>query len=140
MTIRTSSLTGGGALRFAADLTWPSDKSSSANTYKTITAIDGSLGLVTALSLTGKFSVAALGFENMVNENYTVKLTVDGVVIWNDTVSVTTGDLWLLGPASSAITNTGHDGVYICNSSLLLEIQSTTDTSVDLNYITRPIA
>lgn len=141
MTIKTSSLGGGGGIpALAPDLTWPASKAVSSVGYKRITGINATAGLTTALSLTGKFLINGLIFDSMTSETYTVKLTVDGVVIWNDSMtSIGSSTLVLYGSASSSFSNSTNELGFICNTSLLLEIQSTTDTSVNLEYIARPI-
>lgn len=135
MTIRTSALGGsGGAVRLGADLTWPSASDASGGVQSV--TFDPSGGLTTALSLTGKFATTWLELFDLTNsETYTVKLTVDSVVIWNDTFAHSSGALFLLGYA----LNNYPDVPIQCNSSLLLEVQSTVDTSVGLRYKTRPI-
>jgi hypothetical protein len=132
-----SSITGsGGGLSFAPDLTAPSSALSQNLPYRSITGINGSSGLTTAISLTGKYAVSWLKFEGLTSETITIKLTVDGVIIWNDTFTCQTS-LQLLGNTSSS--EVCVDGPYICNQSLLLEIQTATDTSVNLEYLARPI-
>lgn len=141
MTIKTSLLGGSSGIpTLAPDLTWPNSKLISNTGYKQIAGIDATAGLTTALSLTGKFLISGLLFDDMISEAYTVKMTVDGVVIWNDSIaSVTSTALVLYGAASNSFTNSTNEPGFICNTSLLLEIQSTTDTSVTLQYIARPI-
>lgn len=130
-----SSVTGGGVLpQLAPDLKFPSDKNSLTNTTL-ISGIDGSSGLTTALSLTGKFIVSYISLANFVAETSTVKLTIDGVVIWNDTFTTATGTDYFIGNVVANYT----DVTLQCNSSFLLEIATTTDTSVDLTYVARPI-
>ena len=138
MSTLLSSIAGGGGLpRLAPDLTFPSDKNGQQNT-KVINGIDGSAELATALSLTGKFIISSITLSNFTAESSTVKLTVDGVVIWNDTYTTATGPSnFLSGPLGA--TSTYQDSEIQCNTSFLLEIATTTDTSVDLIYVARPI-
>jgi hypothetical protein len=136
MTIKLS-LKGGGSLPILAASNFTNRASSSVN-YDQVTGIDGSSGLTTALSLTGKFAVSSLAFESMINELVTVKLTIDGVVIYNDSQTVTSTVFSVVGVRLSSSFPT--EGSYLVNSSLLLEISTATDTSVILNYIARPIA
>ena len=135
-----SSVTGGGGsgVQLAPDLTFPSSINSAAGSI-TITAIDGSSGLVTALSLSGKFIIDLLKLEDLIVEAITVKLTIDGVVIWNDSFTPTNTDLILLG--SDSLTGSGISSAssIACNASLLLELQTATDTDVDLTYLARPV-
>lgn len=133
--IPLSNITSGIVLpRLAPDLSFPSGVGGS-GAYR-ITGIDGTGGLTTALSLTGgAFSVSLLEFTALTSENVTIKLTIDGVVIWNDTF-VSGTSLPLLGVSEGAV---GVAGEIQCESYFLLEIQTTTDTSVTLDYLARPI-
>lgn len=134
MTINTSAFGGGGIPKLGADLTWPS-VSDAAGGVPSVT-FDPSGGLTTALSLTGKFAISWLELFGLTNsETYTVKLTVDGVVIWNDTFAHGSGNIYLLGTASNA----NPEIPISCNSTFLLEVQSAVDTSVSLRYKVRPI-
>ena len=127
---------GGGLPQLAPDLTYPSSRLTASSTWQRIAAINASAGLTTALSLTGKYAVTYLLFRSLSSESVTVKLTIDGVVIWNDTFTTAT-TMALFGNNSS--TGAGSEEVLQCNSSLLLEIQTATDTSIDLDYLARPI-
>lgn len=135
MTIRTSSFGGtGGIPKLSPDLTFPADINANDGTL-TISGIDGSAGLTTALSLTGKWSIGMLRFNSLTAENVTIKLTVDGIVIWDATQSIPSTFFQLLGNVSTSSCRE-----YIsCNSSFLLEIQTATDTDCSLNYVARPI-
>ena len=128
---------GGGLPQLAPDLTYPADrKNLNVKTYKEITGIDASGGLTTALSLTGKFAVSLANFLNTTAESMTIKLTIDSVVIWNATFLATSGAQYILGDSG------GGNGVaetILCNDSLLLEVQTTADTSINLQYMARPI-
>lgn len=120
--------------RLAPDLSFPSGSLSGAAFYRVI--LDPSGGLTTALSLTGKFSVSFLEFANLTAEAITIQLTIDGTVIWNDTFT-TSSKVILLGAREGSGGGTPQE--IQCNSSLLLEIQTATDTSVVLSYLARPI-
>jgi len=136
--ILLSTLVGGGGLtRLAPDLTWPSSKQSATVTYERITGINAQGSLTTALLLTGKFSISYLFISGWTAEAVTIKLTIDGEVIWNDSFSATLTSENLLGQLSSA--GLGPQEVISCDSSLLLEIQTATDTSITLDHTTRPI-
>ena len=132
-----SSITGGGGglPRLAPDLTNPGDKVADAG-YKRIT-LDPSTGLITALNLTGKYVINLLRFNNITTEAVTIKLTIDGVIVWNDTNSLPAGNkLSLLGASNGAAEVTES---IQCDTSLLLEIQTATDTQVEFEYVARPI-
>ncbi|MCK5609385.1 hypothetical protein KAR91_46360 [Candidatus Pacearchaeota archaeon] len=132
MTINLSSKTGGSAVLLAPDLTYPSDLTSPTDPVITVSGIDAQGSLTTVLNLTGKFSIPLLGFTVLTAETITVKLTVDSVVIWNDTFTSGTA-LNLLGDLAD------YREPIQCNSTFLLELQTATDTSVDLNYMARAI-
>lgn len=136
---KLSTVVGGGGLpKLAPDLTFPSSKISNAN-YVQITGINAVGSLTTALSLTGKFSVSYLALNSVAAETITVKLTVDGVVIWNDTYAntVTTVNNFI-GTLESVSGGAAEQAVQ-CESSFLLELQTTADTSVNVLYIAREI-
>ena len=128
---------GGGLPQLAPDLTYPGDRSNlNLRTYKEITGINASLGLTTALSLSGKFAISLLRFGGASAELMTVKLTVDGVIVWNDSYTGTSTQQYLLGNTSAGA---GVSETIECNTSFLLELQTATDTSVNLQYMARPI-
>ena len=133
MTIRTSSFSGG-LPRLAPDLaaptTWAGQRPSI-----TITGINPSAALTTVLSITGEKGVINYSyFDNMTAENYTVKLTVDGSVIYNDVWAVANTAPTFNGAHTTSSFYT--DPIYY-STSFLLEIQSTTDTSIDYTYTKR---
>lgn len=136
--INLSTVVGGasGLPQLAPDLTYPSTLSGSSG-FVTVAGIDGSSGLTTALSLSGKFAIDLLYFAGLALESMTFKLTVDGVVIWNSSFSVSGTSLSLFGAFNSAANSTTSS--MQCKNSLLLEIQTTSDTSVTLRYVARPI-
>ena len=129
---------GGGLPQLAPDLTYPGDRVNlNIRTYKQIAGIDATSGLTTALSLSGKFAISLLRFTNTTAELMTVKLTVDGVVIWNDSFNgLSTAGQYLLGNMSAGA---GVSETVQCNTSFLLEIQTATDTTINLEYMARPI-
>ena len=145
MTILLNSLVGGGGVpQLAPDLTYPSSKASSGNNYESITGIDASSGLTTVLNLTGKHVVSLLWFRNMTTENNRVRLTVDGTVIWDDTYTMaaggaTPGELLLGTIVSTTSPIAAVPEVISCNTSLVLELETATDTNVTLLHMSRPI-
>ena len=124
-----------GLPQLAPDLTFPATLLGQ-NGFANVSAIDASAGLTTALSLSGKFAINLLTFNSLSSEVITVKLTIDGVVIWNDS-STANINLQLLGSNTRADANVPES--ITCNTSLLLEVQTTTDTSIGLSYLARPI-
>lgn len=141
MTILFSSITGGGAgglPRLAPDLAYPSTLVISAGYVRIIFNPMGAL--TTALSLTGKHAIDRLELVNLTLELITIKLTIDGVVIWNSTFSVPGSTLVLFGyGGGNTGALSGSSSTMQCESSLLLEVQTLTDTAVNLQYIARPI-
>lgn len=126
-------------VELAPDTTYPSDKTG-ANNPRQITGIDGSSGLTTALSLSGKWAISYLAFSGMSVETVTVKLTIDGRVIWNDSFSNTiTGVSSFLGDNTTAGQAYVSDISIVCKSSFLLEIATTADANVTLQYLARPV-
>ena len=125
---------GGGFVKLAPDLTSFSDRGG--GQYVSVTAIDATGSLTTLLSLTGKFIVDMLALGLLTTGDIDkIKLTIDGVVIWNETgMSVNGASAFLIGTSLS-------DNWYQlqCDVSLLLQLQTTVDTSISLNYSVRPI-
>lgn len=130
---------GGSSLpMLAPDLTYPNDRLQASATIKRITGIDASGGVTTAINLTGKYMVSFLRLASLTNESLLVKLTVDGTIIWNDTITSSGTTVSLLGTERATANQTVPETVS-CASSFLLEVQTATDTSIDLWYLARPI-
>lgn len=128
-------------VRFAPDLDWPSRLSGQAaeQPFETNT-FDPSGTLTEALGLSGKFAIYGLMLQSMpVAELCTVKLTVDGEIIWN-AVDFTPGfgNILLLGDITVSASNS-HFAPFMCESLLSLEVQTAADNSVILQYLVRPI-
>jgi len=120
----------------APDLTAPTTWDGLAPTT-TITGIDASSGLTTVLSLPDASGyITWLNFGSMTAEDYTIKLTIDGAVIWNDVWTVTGSTAQLIGAASTAAKV--YDPVAF-NNSFLLEIQSTSDNNICATYMRRKL-
>ena len=135
MAIRLSGLGGSGGLpKLAPDLTWPTDVISNLG-YKQLALTLTPATYNTALSLTGKFSVGLINFQGLLNEQVDIRLTIDGVIIWNGGQVMPTSIFKLLGDLSTA----SYRERISCNSSLLLEIRTATDASFNLNHDARPI-
>ena len=142
MTINTSNLTSSGLPKLAADLLFFDRQANSAIMYSTITIPDPSAGLVTALSLTGQYMINSVGVWNLAQENVTLKLTIDGTVIINNTFLAVSQSISVInsraGRADNSVTQVGFAPIQ-CDSTFLLEIQTTADASVNLEYNVRPI-
>ncbi len=122
--------------KMAPDLTNFTDREGGAVLYILLTGIDTTGALTTLLSLTGKFAIDLLYLQSMtVNDMDQIKLTIDGVVIFNETsMSDNAGTEHVLGNI-----DLDHGHQYMCESSLLFEIEMNIDTSIDFAYLVRPI-
>jgi hypothetical protein len=131
MTIKVGSAGGGGA-KLAPDLGYPSTIAGTNLLYptKTIT-VDATGGLTTVLNLAGKFEIPLLYIGGHTSESSTIKLTVDGVIIWNDTF--TFGALALIG------SQVDFRESRTCDTSFLFEFQTATDTATTITYNAIPI-
>tara|TARA_R110000787_G_scaffold174803_1_gene287353 strand:+ start:34 stop:450 length:417 start_codon:yes stop_codon:yes gene_type:complete len=128
----------GGATKLAPDLTYPAGKAGG-NNLKDISGIDASSGLTTVLSLTGKFAISYIAFTNQTTELNTYKLTIDGVVVWSNTHTATTATDVFLGSVTQTGSSWVSDTIITCEQTFLLEVQTATDTSINLQYLARPI-
>lgn len=136
MTIKVGG--GGGIPELAPDLTFPSDTQNGLKTTKSVTGIDASSGLTTVLSATGKFILRHLIFTELTNaDTMTFKMTIDGEVIMNDVGFSQSGTT--LSIISPALTTDGPNEEYVVNDSILVEMQTTTDTGFNMSYLLRPI-
>jgi hypothetical protein len=124
----------GAGITLAPDLTLPS-RLDGANTTETA-VIDPSGALTTALSLTGKHAVYILALRGLpTGEAATIKLTIDGIVIINDPATPSNANKALYGAPAGGIAL----APFIVETSLLLEIETVTDTSVNVDWAARKI-
>jgi hypothetical protein len=136
MSTTLSSLFGGGSgVTLAPDLDWPSSAIFTGGIQQVTFNPQGSL--TEALGLTGKYAIFGLSLNDMTAETVTVKLTVDGIVIWNDVGYTSITEATLYGDLNNATKLWLTP--FICNSSLSLEVQTQTDTSVTLKYLVKAI-
>ena len=137
MTVITSGFlqSSGVNVTLAPDLSWPARVSSAG--IEVAAGLNMAGSLQTALQLTGKYAVSFLYFSNLTAETCTFKLTIDGVVIWNATLTTGTA-LPLLGNIGGFASG-NNDLIVQFNQSFLLEVQTASDASIDLSYIARPI-
>ena len=101
-----------------------------------LSGVDVSGSLQTVLSLSGKFALGMMRFSNTLSESMTIKLTIDGVIIFNDTFTVDASGVVVYGDTTNIVNSSAYADV---NSSLLLEAQMATDTSIDFEYVARPV-
>ena len=127
---------GGGGIKFAPNLNFPSSLTAQRG-FVVVEGINATGGLTTILSLSGKFIIDGLWFTGLSTEAVTIRATLDGELLWDDTFASGVGYL-LGGPAGSNNSVSGATST-ICEESFTLEIQTTTDTDFDFNYLVRPI-
>lgn len=132
-----SQLLGGNIPKLAVDTDFPKDKPNGVAVF-TVLNINAVGGLTTILSLTGKFAIHALWMSGLTGNNIaTVKLTIDGVVVWNvDPLTNTTVERYI----GSALTDgNAWTERLMCETSFLWEMEMDSDTTIHLNYAVRPI-
>jgi len=136
MTIKLSDKVSGNLPRLAPDLTFPGAKEQGTETITRITGIDAQGSLTTVLSLTGKFVIDSLVLGLLtVSDLTTVKLTVDGVVIWNSAqLSNLANEFYIGGGGTSSIQEAIQ-----CNASFLFEVQTVADTDIRCDFLARKI-
>ena len=127
---------GGGGIKFAPDLNFPSSLSPGSG-YSQVSGINATGGLTTVLSLSGKFTIDVLWFSSLNAETITIRATLDGELLWDDTFNCT-AKIYLLGGLGISSGVSGPIST-ICEESFTLEIQTTTDPDIDFNYLVRPI-
>ena len=129
---------GSHGIRMAVDTDWPKDKSD-AFVLKAVGGIDTTGGPTTILSLTGKFVIHTLWMSLLTtNDVARVKLTVDGIVVW-DVDPLTNATLEPYIGSDTVTAKSGHVEGIICDSSFLFEFQCDVDTSIQSNFMFRPI-
>ena len=126
-----STSTGGGVF-LAPNLSFAGDSNNSGYIASNETTTSS---LAPILTLTGKFILDLCFITSMIAESTDIKLTVDSVVIWDETFTSGTS-LDLIGLTSAR--GVSQEGVR-CDTSLVLELAKATDTSITLNYLARPI-
>ena len=105
--------------------------------YTLIEGLDASSALTTILSLTGKFRIESLFVSSLISNDVDKwKLTVDGVVVHNET--------GLSSNSTSVFLHNDFDlnhgpSLMQCNESFLLQVQMSTDSDIDVYYGARPI-
>lgn len=105
--------------------------------FKTITGINAIGALTTALSLTGKFAISYLNLAGLTSNDISrIKLTIDGEVKWDSTLTVNSSTMTLISSLTGGYVLSEN---YMCNNSLLLQIQTIADNNISLEYLARPI-
>lgn len=118
--------------RMAPDLLYLSSKTREDVLSKAV-SLTGTTSLVTALQLTGRWAISELYLMNYTAGTLTVKLTIDGEVIWDTTIT--------LSGSYTPFAMLGYqdDELYMCASSLKLEVKHSSSTSMLLKYMARPM-
>ena len=113
----------------------PSTMLDNGTNNKTIT-FDPSGALTEGLGLSGKWQVSALALFGLpTGEISTVKLTIDGVVIWNDTGTKTHAGFYF-NHAGNTLT---VRAAFIVNTDFSLEVQTVADSAVQVIYHAHPL-
>lgn len=131
---------GSGSIQLAPDLTWPTNRLDANDSVRELTGIDVSGNtLQTLLTLTGAFNIQYVRVSDIAsNENVQMRLTVDGVVIY-DTGTYTPGTATRDLIFGSGPTDPDYLESFVCRESFLLEYATDTDTSITLGYKIKPI-
>jgi hypothetical protein len=132
--IPLSDFTGAKLMKLAPDLDFPNR--AGANGYDISGAIDASGGLTTVMNITEKSVIDLMKFINLTAESITIKLTVDGAVLWDVEFTCPTTLTLLGGVGSNEISSSTS---LVCESSAKLEIQTATDTEIYFQHLARPI-
>jgi hypothetical protein len=135
------SLVGGGLIKLSPQLDRFDNQSNNGRfLYTEITGIDCTGALTTVIQLDGKWALISGVLLSTASESIVIKLTVDGVVIWNSTFVASTNGVAILAAAGNSTSFEISDLNIICETQLLLEVETITASSVRFIYNARPIA
>ena len=132
--IKLNNLSSGGGLpELAPDLTYFAEGTNIASV-----TVDASAALTVGLSLTGKYAISFLQISNIAAtlDTKEIKLTIDGVVIWDSTDFNSFTELTIFGSESSS--SSVAESIQ-CKESFLFEYRTPGDTLTTLNYLVRPL-
>ena len=129
---------GGGFYKLAPDLNRISEQKATGDGYKEIN-IDARGALTTVINLSGKWLLTNPFIYGAGNQVVTLKVTVDNIVIINDTFTVQNFRTAIVG-VQGGITTQINDTYLYCDSNILVEFQTATANSVLFQYNARPIA
>ncbi|MGJ8682178.1 hypothetical protein [Paraglaciecola sp.] len=118
--------------KLAPHLTYPEDKWLTGSTRLAKRNVNAFGSVTNILSLTGRHKISYLEIENL-NGGVEIKLTVDGIIIWNGQLSESGTRHNLFGG------NNQPPEFFIVEDSLLLDVQTNTDPDFNLYYLARPI-
>lgn len=134
-----------GLPQLAPDLTFVESRASSYSPAKALSITASSAAYSTLLSVSttsSKGLVSLLSLVSATAVNYYVRLTVDGVKIWDSTsVAFASGTVTpLIGAFSKSTQNTLTESGYAFNSSFLLEVKAASGApTLACDYLVRPI-
>ena len=133
MTIEVGGSSGGGLPQLAPDLTAPT-RWHGASYREVVTGLNSGGAPITVLSIPNSAGyITKAYFDNLTAGTQTIKLTIDGVIIFNDVWTTVNSIPTLIGGAASTVNQ--YDPVSWKNS-FLLEITSA-DTSFEFYYFYR---
>lgn len=136
--VTLSRISGGGSIpRLAQDLNFASTRVSG-YTHRELSGINAAGTLTTALSLTGKWCISMIQISKVKSNNLSrVKLTVDGLIVWDSAITTNVADdVPLVGIITNGVAQSES---YMCNESFILELQTISDTNLSLIYLARPV-
>jgi len=140
MTLSANTIFGGGSgIRLAPDLTFPSTINLPASGIVGVTGVNTTAALTEMLGLSGKYAIEYIELFSLTTESAQIKLTIDGVIIWNDTFVLPGTSLLLCGAQDAGVAAATAGLSFICNTSFSLEVQMSTDTSIDIDFLARKI-
>lgn len=134
-----------GLPQLAPDLTFVESRASSYSPAKALSITASSAAYSTLLSVSTTSSKGLVSLLSLVSPtavNYYVRLTVDGVKIWDSTsVAFASGTVTpLIGAFSKSTQNTLTESGYAFNSSFLLEVKAASGApTLACDYLVRPI-
>ena len=140
---RQSILFGGGGIpKLGTDTDWPFDKNSAATSYRVISAFDASSGpadifggATPAVAGPGMFTYMELtGLTD--SEALTITLIVDGVTRWNKAITQSGTTHLLMG---NTLAGAGFPEGYRFESTWVLNLTTAVDSSINIQYMWRPI-
>lgn len=107
----TSTLATGDALRLDIDLGFPGTLNNAPDGFVSASSINTTAGLTELIGLSGKYAIQYLRLGDLTTESVQIKLTIDGVVVWDDTFVLPDTSLTLQG-ATNLLTG-GIDAPFI---------------------------
>lgn len=135
----TRTIRSGSGIRLATELDFPSSLASPISGTDSNLAVNTTAGLTEMLGRTGSHAIEYLELANMALESTRIKLTIDGVVKWDDTFTLLAANLILCGAQDGAFASAVANTPFICEKGFSLEVNMSADTSIDLLFLVRKI-